>query len=108
MRICAVSSLWNTNEYSQKGQTVSLVREKSMTGKDLILGLLIFLVMLGIILVKTSEPADVDALAIFQNGKVWVYRVIDGTTVCYVTVGKLHGYTVAINCVQEQECQQKY
>jgi hypothetical protein len=54
--------------------------------KDLILGLLIFLVLMGIIWVKKVRPEDVNSLAEFQNGKVWVYRVVDGETTCYVTV----------------------
>jgi hypothetical protein len=71
-----------------------------MTGKDLILGLLIFLVLMGIIWVKKVRPEDVNSLAEFQNGKVWVYEVKGSNgTDCYVVVGHLHGRTVAIDCV---------
>ena len=39
--------------------------------------------------------------SIAQLGEgVEVYRVIDGNTTCYVAVGRLHGYTVAIDCVR--------
>ena len=31
---------------------------------------------------------------------VTVYRVVDNETNCYVVVGELHGYTVAIDCVR--------
>lgn len=72
-----------------------------INGKDIILTILVILVLVGIVWVKSSRPEGTNSLAEFQNGKVWVYRVVDGKNTCYVTVGKLHGYTVAINCVKE-------
>jgi len=33
---------------------------------------------------------------------VEVYRVVDENTTCYVAIGRLHGYTVAIDCVKEK------
>ena len=79
-----------------------------MTGRELILLIIALIVIFLIAWTKPTIPADINALAEFQDGKVNVYRVIDGETTCYVTVGKLHGYTVAINCVKEMECQQKF
>jgi hypothetical protein len=41
------------------------------------------------------------------NEKTWVYRVEYKGEVCYHTVGYLHGYTVAIDCLQpEKPCEQ--
>jgi hypothetical protein len=72
--------------------------------KDIILIILVVLVLAGIILVKNTSPSDVNSLASFDDGKVQVYRVVDELNTCYVTVGYLHGRTVAIHCIQEQEC----
>ena len=72
-----------------------------MTNKDLILTVLVIIALIVIVWVKSVRPESVNSLAEFQNGRVWVYRVVDGETICYVTVGKLHGYTVAINCIKE-------
>ena len=45
-------------------------------------------------------PSGADLVVEFVDVNTKVYRVTDGGVVCYVAVGKLHGYTVSIDCVK--------
>ena len=46
-------------------------------------------------------PTNGTLVVEFLDVRTKVYRVRDGGTVCYVAVGRLHGYTVSIDCVKD-------
>jgi hypothetical protein len=51
-----------------------------------------------------SDRTTIELIATMEDGKVRVYRLTDyptgmfGTTTCLITVGELHGKTVAMEC----------
>ncbi len=54
--------------------------------------------------VATSDQITIELIATMEDGKVRVYRLVDyqtgtfNSTTCYITVGELHGKTVATEC----------
>ena len=76
-----------------------------MTGRDLVL-LIIVYIAIGLLVfwfckpVQGMVPTGSNLVVEFVDVNTKVYRVTDGGVVCYVAVGKLHGYTVSIDCVK--------
>ena len=76
-----------------------------MTGRDLVL-LIILYISIGLLVfwfckpVQGMVPTGSNLVVEFVDVNTKVYRVTDGGVMCYVAVGKLHGYTVSIDCVK--------
>ena len=76
-----------------------------MTGRDLIL-LIITYIVIGLLVFYFCRPAQGvvplggNLVVEFVDVNTKVYRVTDNGIICYVAVGKLHGYTVSIDCVK--------
>jgi len=54
--------------------------------------------------VAVNDRVTIELIATMEDGKVRVYRLVDypsgifNTKTCYITVGELHGKTVAMVC----------
>jgi len=76
-----------------------------MTGRDLVL-LIILYISIGLLVfwfckpVSGMVPTGSNLVVEFVDVNTKVYRVTDGGVMCYVAVGKLHGYTVSIDCIK--------
>ena len=78
-----------------------------MTGRDLVLLIIVYISIGVLVFLYIGEarpqelvPQGSSLVVEFVDVNTKVYRVTDGGVMCYVAVGKLHGYTVSIDCVK--------